>query len=74
MSYIEPIQNFPYNFIEFVVIILLVNSGNLFIKLYREISLEFHLEQISFIKFLPSEIEGKQIYINKRKINLIRYN
>jgi hypothetical protein len=61
MSYIDPILNFPYNFIEFDVIILLVNSGNLFIKLNKLISFEFHFKQISFIKFLPSEIEGKQI-------------
>jgi len=61
MSYIEPILNFSYNFIEFVVIIFVVNSESLLISVYKGISLEFHFWQISFIKFLPSEIEGKQI-------------
>ena len=61
VSYIEPILNFPYNLIEFDVINLVVNSGSLLIKENKDISFEFHFPQISLIKFLPSDIEGKQI-------------
>ena len=61
MSYKDPKLNFPYKRIDFEVFILVVKSGSLLIRLYKGIFFEFHFSQISLIRFLPSEIEGKEI-------------